>query len=108
MISPRCLLHNMPMFLSADNHLKPCCFLNTTTEWDEFKKWAEGHNLNIEDDLNVNNHTMAEIINSPTWIKLLDGFKTGDVPRVCNAECGPGSYSSTNQSSKHSDYISGN
>ena len=108
MIKPRCLLHNMPVFLSADNLLKPCCFLNTTDSWNKFKDWAKDHNLNIEDELDVTKHSIEEIINSPTWLKLIAGFKTGDTPRECHRSCGPGSYSSTNQSSKHSDYKSGN
>ena len=41
MIKPRCLLYNMPIFLSADNRLKPCCFLNTIEKWNEFKSEYE-------------------------------------------------------------------
>ena len=53
MIKPRCLLHNMPMFLSADNKLKPCCFLNPTIQWIEFKLWGKENGYDVEYDLDI-------------------------------------------------------
>ena len=104
MIKPRCLIYNMPVFLSADNKLKPCCFLNPIAQWNEFKDWAKKHNFNIEDDLDVTEHSIEEILSSPTWLKLIAGFETGDTPLECHRACGAGSYRSTTQTAKHSDY----
>ena len=104
MIKPRCLIYNMPVFLSADNKLKPCCFLNPIAQWNEFKDWAKKHNFNIEDDLDVTKHSIETIMKSPTWTTLKDGFATGNSPFICHMECGPDSYTSTSQTAKHSDY----
>jgi hypothetical protein len=93
------------MFLSADKHLKPCCFLNASAK--DFKKWAQTHNLNLEDDLDVTKHSIETILVSPTWIKLLDGFKDGDTPKTCHSQCGDNSYTSTTNTAKHSDYKPG-
>lgn len=117
MIKPRCLLYNMPMFLSADNKLKPCCFLNTTEQWNDFIKWGKRLGFDVEHDLDITLHSVETIIESPTWKGLIASFSQenqgSDIvgrscPPECYNSCGPGSYSSTNQSSKHSDYKSGN
>ena len=78
MIKPRCLLYNMPMFLSADNKLKPCCFLNPTYQWNQFKEWGKQNGLNVEEDLDITKHSVDTIIKSPTWLAVLDGFETGN------------------------------
>ena len=104
MIKPRCLLYKLPVFLSADKKLKPCCFVNTSGQWLKFLSWAAENNLDANYDLDVTNHSIEEIMTSPTWLAVLDGFKTGNVPSTCVKECGPGSYSSTTQTAKHSDY----
>ena len=104
MIKPRCLIHNMPMFLSADNKLKPCCFLNPIETWNEFKKWGEDNGLDVDGDLDITKHNIETILKSKTWTMLIEGFKTGNTPEECHLKCGPDSYSSTNQTSLHSDY----
>jgi len=102
MIKPRCLLHNMPIFLSADNKLKPCCFINA--QWSLFLKWTKENGLDAEYDLDVTKHDIDTILKSKTWIKLIEGFETGNVPQECHIQCGPDSYISTTQTAKHSDY----
>jgi hypothetical protein len=104
MIKPRCLLYNMPIFLSADNRLKPCCFLNPVGQWNEFIEWGKQNGLNVEEDLDITKHDVETILKSPTWLAVLDGFKTGNAPHECHVSCGPNSYSSTSQTAKHSDY----
>ena len=104
MIKPRCLIYNMPIFLSADNRLKPCCFLNPIEKWNEFKKWGEQNGVNVDEDLDVTKHSIDTILKSETYTKLKEGFKTGNTPKECHFQCGPDSYSSTSQTSKHSDY----
>ena len=105
MIEPRCLIYNMPIFLSADNRLKPCCFLNTVEKFNEFKKWGEDNGLDVEGDLDITKHNVDAIIKSKTWTKLIEGFKTGNAPPECHRSCGPSSYTSTSNTAKHSDYI---
>lgn len=105
MIEPRCLIYNMPIFLSADNRLKPCCFLNTVEKFNEFKKWGEDNGLDVEGDLDITKHNVDAIIKSKTWTKLIEGFKTGNAPPECHRSCGPNSYTSTSNTAKHSDYI---
>ena len=104
MIKPRCLIYELPMFLSADNKLKPCCFLNTTEQWKSFIEWGKQHNVNVEYDLDITKHKIEEIIDSPTWKELIKTFKTGDAPLTCDLNCGPDSYTSTSNTAKHSDY----
>jgi hypothetical protein len=104
MIKPRCLMYNLPMFLSADNKLKPCCFLNTTEQWKEFILWAKDRGFDAEYDLDVTKHNVDNIIDSPTWKALIKSFKTGDTPSECWNSCGPDSYTSTSNTAKHSDY----
>ena len=104
MITPRCLVYKMPVFLSADNRLKPCCFLNTTESWAKFVSWGKKNGLDVEHDLDITKHSYDTILKSPSWQTLIDGFKTGNVPHECHRSCGPDSYSSTNNTSKHSDY----
>jgi hypothetical protein len=104
MIKPRCLLYDLAMFLSADNKLKPCCFVNPVESWNEFIEWGKQNGLNVEEDLDVTKHNIDTIIKSPTWLAVIDGFETGNTPKACHIECGPNSYSSTDQTSKHSDY----
>ena len=104
MIKPRCLLYNMPMFLSADNRLKPCCFLNTIEKWNEFKEWGKNNGIDVAGDLDITKHNIDTILKSKTWTKLIDGFETGNAPPECHRACGPNSYTSTDQTAKHSDY----
>lgn len=104
MIKPRCLLYNMPIFLSADNRLKPCCFLNTVEKYNEFKEWGKDNGVDVDGDLDITKHSVNTILKSPTWLTLIDGFKTGNTPQECYRSCGPNSYRSTNKTSKHSDY----
>jgi len=94
----------MPMFLSADKRLKPCCFLNPTYQWNDFINWGKQNGLNVEEDLDITKHSVDTIIKSPTWLAVLDGFKTGNAPRECHRSCGPDSYTSTSNTAKHSDY----
>mgnify|MGYP005990247445 FL=1 len=106
MIKPRCLTYSsMPIFLSADNRLKPCCFLNTVEKFNEFKKWGEDNGIDVDGDLDITKHNVDAILKSKTWTKLIEGFKTGNTPQECHRSCGPGSYSSTSNTSKHSDYV---
>jgi hypothetical protein len=105
MIKPRCLIYKMPMFLSADNKLKPCCFLNTTSEWVDFIKWCKERSLDAEYDLDITKHSIDTIIKSPSWKALLDSFDSHvGSPGTCRKNCGPNSYTSTSQTAKHSDY----
>jgi hypothetical protein len=104
MIKPRCLLYNMPMFLSADNHLKPCCLVNPTEEWQEFVAWAKQNGLDAEYDLDITKHSIDDITQSPTWLAVIDGFKTGNVPPECHRSCGPNSYVSDTNTAKHNTY----
>ena len=104
MINPRCLLNRLPIFLSADNKLKPCCFVNPAEQWRGFLLWAEKNDLDANYDLDVTKHSIEAIMKSPTWTTLKDGFATGNSPFVCHMECGPASYTSTSQTAKHSDY----
>lgn len=104
MIKPRCLIYKMPMFLSADNRLKPCCFLNPTDQWNEFITWGKENGYDVEYDLDVTKHDIDTIVKSPTWLAVIDGFNTGNVPPECVRACGPGSYTSTSNTAKHSDY----
>lgn len=113
MIKPRCLMYNLPMFLSADNKLKPCCFLNTTEQWKEFIEWGKQRGFNVEHDLDITLYTVETIIESPTWKGLIASFSQenqGDAivgrssPPECYNSCGPGSYTSTSNTAKHSDY----
>ena len=104
MIKPRCLLYNMPMFLSADNKLKPCCFLNPVNQWKEFISWGKQNGYDVEYDLDVTKHDIDTIVESPTWQAVIDGFNTGNVPQECHRSCGPSSYISTDNIAKHSNY----
>lgn len=104
MIKPRCLLYDMPMFLSADNKLKPCCFLNPVGQWKEFISWGKQNGYDVEYDLDVTKHDIDTIVKSPTWQAVIDGFNTGNAPQECHRSCGPGSYISTTNTAKHSDY----
>jgi hypothetical protein len=104
MIKPRCLLYDLPIYLSADQKLKPCCFVNPADQWKDFLRWGKENKLDVEYDLDVTKHTIEIITTSPTWLAILDGFKTGNAPSTCFKECGPSSYSSTTQTAKHSDY----
>ena len=70
MIKPRCLLYNLPMFLSADNKLKPCCFLNTTKQWKEFIEWGKQRGFNVEHDLDITLYTVETIIESSIKNKI--------------------------------------
>jgi hypothetical protein len=92
------------MFLSADNKLKPCCFLNPVQQWKEFKEWGEQNGLNVEEDLDITKYDIDTIIKSETWTTLIAGFKTGNTPVECHRSCGEGSYTSTSQTAKHSNY----
>jgi hypothetical protein len=103
-ITPRCLLYNMPVFLSADNKLKPCCFLNPTEPWKQFLSWGRRNGHDVENDLDITKHSVDTIMKSRTWLAILDGFETGNVPGECRHACGPDSYNSTTQTAKHSDY----
>ena len=104
MIKPRCLLYDLPVFLSADKKLKPCCFVNPANQWREFLSWAKANKLDANYDLDVTKHNIETIMKSPTWTKLIEGFNTGNAPKTCFFECGPDSYSSTSQTAKHSTY----
>lgn len=105
MITPRCIVNGMPMFLSADSKLKPCCFLNTSREYAAFITWGKQRGYDVEFDLDTTLHSINEIHNSPTWKGLIESFKTeGDSPEVCDRACGPGSYTSTTGNAKHSTF----
>ena len=93
------------MFLSASNILKPCCFLNTTRQYNFFKEWGEARGLTVEADLDASKHTMETILSSPTWLALIESFKhQGQSPSTCEKQCGPGSYKSTSGTAKHSTF----
>ena len=58
----------------------------------------------LEEDLAITKHKVDTILKSPTWLAVIDGFETGNTPPECHRACGPGSYTSTTQTAKHSDY----
>jgi hypothetical protein len=104
-VSPRCILYGMAMFLSADKRLKPCCFLNPYHEWKLFVKWGEENKLDVANDLDLTKHTKEEVMKSDTWLKLIDSFdKPNASPATCYRECGSKSWESTNMVQKYSDF----
>ncbi len=104
-VKPRCTLYGMPMFLSADKKLKPCCFLNPYHEWKSFIEWGKANGLDINSDLDLEKNTKEQVMKSPTWLKLIDSFdKINASPFTCYKECGTKSWESTNMVQKYSDF----
>ena len=92
-LQPRCFSRKnidtpTAVVLSATGHLKPCNYYAAQSHMRDLREWAEKHNLDWENDLDICNGAQA-VYASETWQRLIKELESGnlDVPKTCIEEC---------------------
>lgn len=91
-ITPMCNIGNRGLYVSADGVLHPCSwvsfpYISMSTERKTINFKDSFHQVN-RDKLNLNIHSLDEVLNDPVWGKLFNSFDNPDKAWVeCEQKC---------------------
>jgi hypothetical protein len=91
-IFPRCLNRrdgnpSMPRIVNSDCTLRPCSLHMPLPDWRKFVDWCTDRSVDAESDLSLLDKDAADVMLTPTWKILEDGFTNGDPGPVCKRYC---------------------